>query len=131
MSNFIYTGIRNIVKTIKLHKYKYRDDEEYVKKLDKFESSLNATLNEIENIELIMESNMKYSDNLSIHELTDALENGIGGLMYYYYGIKEYLSTVTNTLHNREMRELSELMEKISKSEEYARFKEEILESFK
>ena len=131
MSNFIHTGIRNVVKTIKLHKYRYRDDEEYVKKLNKYESSLNATLNEIENIELIMESNMKYSDNLSIHELTDMLENGIGGLMYYYYGIKEYLSTVSNTLHNREMRELSELMEKVSKSEEYAKFKEEILESFK
>lgn len=131
MSNYIYIGIRNVVKTIKLHKYKYRDDEEYVKKLNEYESSLNATLDEIENIELIMESNMKYSDNLSIHELTDTLENGIGGLMYYYYGIKEYLSTVSNTLHNREMRELSELMEKISKTEEYAKFKKEILESFK
>lgn len=74
---------------------------------------------------------MKHSDNLSIHELTDMLENGIGGLMYYYYGIKEYLSTVSNTLHNREMRKLSEFMEKVSKSEEYAKFKEEILESFK
>lgn len=134
MSNFIHTGIRNVVKTIKLHKYRYRDDEEYVKKLNEYESSLNATLDEIENIELIMESNMKHSDNLSIHELTDMLENGIGGLMYYYYGIKEYLSTVSNTLHNREMRELSELselMERVSKSEEYAKFKEEILESFK
>ena len=134
MSNFIYTGIRNVVKTIKLHKYRYRDDEEYVKKLNEYESSLNATLDEIENIELIMESNMKYSDNLSIHELTDMLENGIGGLMYYYHGIKEYLSTVSNTLHNREMRELSELselMERVSKSEEYAKFKEEILELFK
>nr|DAJ49197.1 MAG TPA: hypothetical protein [Caudoviricetes sp.] len=131
MSNFIYTGIRNVVKTIKLHKYIYRDDEEYVKKLNEYESSLNATLDEIENIELIMESNMKHSDNLSIHELTDVLENGIGGLMYYYYGIKEYLSTVSNTLHNREMRKLSEFMEKVSKSEEYAKFKEEILESFK
>lgn len=131
MSNFIYTGIRNVVKTIKVHKYRYRDDEEYVKKLNEYESSLNATLDEIENIELIMESNMKHSDNLSIHELTDMLENGIGGLMYYYYGIKEYLSTVSNTLHNREMRKLSEFMEKVSKSEEYAKFKEEILESFK
>ena len=131
MSNFIHTGIRNVVKTIKLHKYRYRDDEEYVKKLNEYESSLNATLDEIENIELIMESNMKHSDNLSIHELTDILENGIGGLMYYYYGIKEYLSTVSNTLHNREMRKLSEFMEKVSKSEEYAKFKEEILESFK
>ena len=131
MSNFIYIGIRNVVKTIKLHKYRYRDDEEYVKKLNEYESSLNATLDEIENIELVMESNMKYSDNLSIHELTDMLENGIGGLMYYYYGIKEYLSTVSNTLHNREMRELSELMERVSKSEEYVKFKEEILESFK
>ena len=134
MSNFIHTGVRNVVKTIKLHKYRYRDDEEYVKKLNEYESSLNATLDEIENIELIMESNMKHSDNLSIHELTDMLENGIGGLMYYYYGIKEYLSTVSNTLHNREMRELSELselMERVSKSEEYAKFKEEILESFK
>lgn len=131
MSNFIHTGIRNVVKTIKLHKYIYRDDEEYVKKLNEYESSLNATLDEIENIELIMESNMKHSDNLSIHELTDMLENGIGGLMYYYYGIKEYLSTVSNTLHNREMRKLSEFMEKVSKSEEYAKFKEEILESFK
>ena len=134
MSNFIYTGIRNVVKAIKVHKYRYRDDEEYVKKLNEYESSLNATLDEIENIELIMESKMKYSDNLSIHELTDVLENGIGGLMYYYYGIKEYLSTVSNTLHNREMRELAELnelMEKISKTEEYAKFKEEILESFK
>ena len=131
MSNFIHTGIRNVVKTIKLHKYIYRDDEEYVKKLNEYESSLNATLDEIENIELMMELNMKHSDNLSIHELTDMLENGIGGLMYYYYGIKEYLSTVSNTLHNREMRKLSEFMEKVSKSEEYAKFKEEILESFK
>lgn len=131
MSNFIHIGIRNVVKTIKLQKYRYRDDEEYVKKLNEYESSLNATLDEIENIELITESKMKHSDNLSIHELTDMLENGIGGLMHYYYGIKEYLSTISNTLHNREMRELSELMERVSKSEEYAKFKEEILESFK
>ena len=129
MSNFISIGIRNVVRTIKLHKYRYRDDKDYVKKIDEYEKSLNATLNEIENIEVKMESYMKYSDNLSIHELTDTLENGIGGLMYYYYGIKEYLSTVSNTLHNREMRELAELkelVEKISKSEDYSKMKEEI-----
>lgn len=120
MSNFISIGIRNVVKTIKIHKYKYRDDEEYIKKLDEYESSLIATLNEIENIELQMELNMKHADSLSIHELTDTLENGIGGLMYYYYGIREYLSTVSNTLHNREMREvyeMSKLMEEITKKE--------------
>ena len=63
---------------------------------------------------------MKHADSLSIHELTDMLENGIGGLMYYYYGIREYLSTVSNTLHNREMREvyeMSKLMEEITKKE--------------
>lgn len=134
MSNFISVGIRKVVRTIKLHKYNYRDDEEYIKKLNEYESSLNATLDEIENIELIMESNMKYSDNLSIHELTDMLENGIGGLMYYYYGIKEYLSTVSNTLYNREMRELveiRELIEKASKSDEHTKFKEEVFGLFK
>ena len=120
MSNFVSIGIRNVVKAIKIHKYKYRDDEDYIKKIDEYERSLIATLNEIEDIELKMELNMKHSDNLSIHELTDILENGIGGLMYYYYGIREYLSTVSNTLHNREMREvyeMSKLMEEITKKE--------------
>lgn len=120
MSNFVSIGIRNVVKAIKIHKYKYRDDEDYIKKIDEYERSLIATLNEIEDIELKMELNMKHSDNLSIHELTDTLENGIGGLMYYYYGIREYLSTVSNTLHNREMREvyeMSKLMEEITKKE--------------
>ena len=120
MSNFVNIGIRNVVKAIKIHKYKYRDDEDYIKKIDEYERSLIATLNEIEDIELKMELNMKHSDNLSIHELTDTLENGIGGLMYYYYGIREYLSTVSNTLHNREMREvyeMSKLMEEITKKE--------------
>lgn len=120
MSNFVSIGIRNVVKTIKIHKYKYRDDEDYIKKIDEYERSLIATLNEIEDIELKMELNMKHADSLSIHELTDTLENGIGGLMYYYYGIREYLSTVSNTLHNREMREvyeMSKLMEEITKKE--------------
>lgn len=120
MSNFVSIGIRNVVKAIKIHKYKYRDDEDYIKKIDEYERSLIATLNEIEDIELKMELNMKHSDNLSIHEITDTLENGIGGLMYYYYGIREYLSTVSNTLHNREMREvyeISKLMEEITKKE--------------
>lgn len=120
MSNFVSIGIRNVVKAIKIHKYKYRDDEDYIKKMDEYERSLIATLNEIEDIELKMELNMRHSDNLSIHELTDMLENGIGGLMYYYYGIREYLSTVSNTLHNREMREvyeMSKLMEEITKKE--------------
>ena len=120
MSNFVSIGIRNVVKAIKIHKYKYRDDEDYIKKIDECERSLIATLNEIENIELQMELNMKHADSLSIHELTDTLENGIGGLMYYYYGIREYLSTVSNTLHNREMREvyeMSKLMEEITKKE--------------
>ena len=120
MSNFVSIGIRNVVKTIKIHKYKYRDDEDYIKKIDEYERSLIATLNEIEDIELKMELNMKHADSLSIHELTDMLENGIGGLMYYYYGIREYLSTVSNTLHNREMREvyeMSKLMEEITKKE--------------
>lgn len=120
MSNFIGIGIRNVVKAIKIHKYKYRDDEDYIKKIDEYERSLIATLNEIEDIELKMELNMKHADSLSIHELTDMLENGIGGLMYYYYGIREYLSTVSNTLHNREMREvyeMSKLMEEITKKE--------------
>lgn len=120
MSNFVSIGIRNVVKAIKIHKYKYRDDEDYIKKIDECERSLIATLNEIEDIELKMELNMKHADSLSIHELTDMLENGIGGLMYYYYGIREYLSTVSNTLHNREMREvyeMSKLMEEITKKE--------------
>jgi len=120
MSNFIGIGVRNVVKAIKIHKYKYRDDEDYIKKIDEYERSLIATLNEIEDIELKMELNMKHADSLSIHELTDMLENGIGGLMYYYYGIREYLSTVSNTLHNREMREvyeMSKLMEEITKKE--------------
>ena len=120
MSNFISIGIRNVVKAIKIHKYKYRDDEDYIKKIDEYERRLIATLNEIEDIELKMELNMKHSDNLSIHELTNTLENGIGGLIYYYYGIKEYLSTISNTLHNREMREvyeMSKLMEEITKKE--------------
>lgn len=120
MSSFIGIGVRNVVKAIKIHKYKYRDDEDYIKKIDEYERSLAATLNEIENIELQMELNMKHADSLSIHELTDTLENGIGGLMYYYYGIREYLSTVSNTLHNREMREvyeMSKLMEEITKKE--------------
>ena len=120
MSNFVSIGIRNVVKAIKIHKYKYRDDEDYIKKIDECERSLIATLNEIENIELQMELNMKHADSLSIHELTDTLENGIGGLMYYYYGIREYLSTVSNTLHNREIREvyeMSKLMEEITKKE--------------
>lgn len=120
MSNFVSIGIRNVVKAIKIHKYKYRDDEDYIKKIDEYERSLIATLNEIEDIELKMELNMKHADSLSIHELTDMLENGIGGLMYYYYGIREYLSTVSNTLHNREMREvyeMSKLMEEITKKE--------------
>jgi hypothetical protein len=120
MSNFVSIGIRNVVRAIKVHKYKYRDDEDYIKKIDEYERSLIATLNEIEDIELKMELNMKHADSLSIHELTDMLENGIGGLMYYYYGIREYLSTVSNTLHNREMREvyeMSKLMEEITKKE--------------
>lgn len=120
MSNFVSIGVRNVVKTIKIHKYKYRDDEDYIKEIDEYERSLIATLNEIEDIELKMELNMKHADSLSIHELTDMLENGIGGLMYYYYGIREYLSTVSNTLHNREMREvyeMSKLMEEITKKE--------------
>lgn len=120
MSNFIGIGVRNVVKAIKIHKYKYRDDEDYIKKIDEYERSLIATLNEIEDIELKMELSMKHADSLSIHELTDTLENGIGGLMYYYYGIREYLSTVSNTLHNREMREvyeISKLMEEITKKE--------------
>jgi hypothetical protein len=120
MSNVIGIGIRNVVKAIKIHKYKYRDDEDYIKKIDEYERSLTATLNEVEDIELKMELNMKHADSLSIHELTDMLENGIGGLMYYYYGIREYLSTVSNTLHNREMREvyeMSKLMEEITKKE--------------
>lgn len=120
MSNFVSIGIRNVVRVIKVHKYKYRDDEDYIKKIDEYERSLIATLNEIEDIELKMELNMKHADSLSIHELTDMLENGIGGLMYYYYGIREYLSTVSNTLHNREMREvyeMSKLMEEITKKE--------------
>lgn len=130
MSNFISIGIRSVVRNIKLHKYKYRDDKDYIKKIDEYERTLVATLNEIENIELQMELNMKHSDNLSIHELTGILENGIGGLIYYYYGIKNYLSTVSNTLHNRDMREfheISKLMEKLSNTEEYSKFKEEIL----
>ena len=134
MSNFIDIGIRNVVRNIKLHKYRYRDDEDYVKKIDEYEKSLIATLNEIENIELKMELNMRHSGNLSIHELTDTLENGIGGLIYYYYGIKEYLSTVSNTLHNREMREFiefREFMEKLSESEDYSKVKEEILKVWK
>ena len=134
MSNFISIGIRNIVKTIKIHKYKYRDDEDYIKKIDEYERSLIATLNEIEDIELKMELNMEHSDNLSIHELTNTLENGIGGLIYYYYGIKEYLSTISNTLHNREMKELAEfreLIEKMYKSEEYSKIKEEMLKIWK
>ena len=120
MSNFIGIGVRNVVKAIKIHKYKYRDDEDYIKKIDEYEKSLIATLNEIEDIELKMELSMKHADSLSIHELTDMLENGISGLMYYYYGIREYLSTVSNTLHNREMREvyeMSKLMEEITKKE--------------
>lgn len=120
MSNFVSIGIRSVVKAIKIHKYKYRDDEDYIKKIDEYERSLIATLNEIEDIELKMELNMKHADSLSIHELTDMLENGISGLMYYYYGIREYLSTVSNTLHNREMREvyeMSKLMEEITKKE--------------
>jgi hypothetical protein len=120
MSNFVSIGIRNVVRAIKVHKYKYRDDEDYIKKIDEYEKSLIATLNEIEDIELKMELNMKHDDSLSIHELTDMLENGISGLMYYYYGIREYLSTVSNTLHNREMREvyeISKLMEEITKKE--------------
>lgn len=120
MSNFVSIGIRNVVRAIKVHKYKYRDDEDYIKKIDEYERSLIATLNEIEDIELKMELNMKHADSLSIHELTDMLENGIGGLMYYYYGIREYLSTVSSTLHNREMREvyeMSKLMEEITKKE--------------
>ena len=120
MSNFVSIGIRNVVRAIKVHKYKYRDDEDYIKKIDEYERSLIATLNEIEDIELKMELNMKHADSLLIHELTDMLENGIGGLMYYYYGIREYLSTVSNTLHNREMREvyeMSKLMEEITKKE--------------
>ena len=120
MSNSIGIGIRNVVRAIKIHKHRYRDDEDYIKKIDEYERSLIATLNEIEDIELKMELNMKHADSLSIHELTDMLENGIGGLMYYYYGIREYLSTVSNTLHNREMREvyeMSKLMEEITKKE--------------
>ena len=134
MSNFISIGIRKVVKTIKIHKYRYRDDEDYIKKIGEYERSLIATLNEIEDIELKMELNMRHSDNLSIHELTDTLENGIGGLMYYYYGIKEYLSTVSNTLVNREMREfheINQLMEKITSSEEYSKLKEDLLKVWK
>lgn len=134
MSNFIDIGIRNIVRTIKLHKYRYRDDEDYVKKIDEYERSLIATLNEIENIELQIELGMKHSDDMSIHELTDTLENGIGGLIYYYYAIKNYLSTVSNTLHNREMREfyeMNKLMKKLSDVEKNSDFKEEILKIYK
>lgn len=134
MSNFISIGIRNVLRTIKLHRYRYRDDNDYVKKIDEYEKSLSATLNEIENIELKMELNIRQSGNLSIHELTETLENGIGGLIYYYYGIKEYLSTVSNTLHNREMREFikfREFMEKLSESEDYSKVKEEILKVWK
>nr|DAR75012.1 MAG TPA: hypothetical protein [Caudoviricetes sp.] len=130
MSNFISIGIRNIIKNIKLHKYKYRDDKDYIKKIDEYERTLVTTLNEIENIELQMELNMKHPDNLSIHELTGILENGIGGLIYYYYGIKNYLSTVSNTLHNRDVREfheISKLVERMPNSEEYSKFKKEVL----
>ena len=134
MSNFIDIGIREVIRTIKLHKYRYRDDKDYVKKIDEYERTLVATLNEIENIELQMELNMKHSDNLSIHELTGILENGIGGLIYYYYGIKNYLSTVSNTLHNREMREfyeMNQLMKKLGDVENNSDFKEEILKIYK
>lgn len=134
MSNFISIGIREVIRSIKMHKYKYRDDKDYIKKIDEYEKSLSATLNEIENIELKMELNMRQSGNLSIYELTETLENGIGGLIYYYYGIKEYLSTVSNTLHNREMREFiefREFMEKLSESEDYSKMKEEMLKVWK
>ena len=134
MSNFVSIGIRNVVKAIKIHKYKYRDDEDYIKKIDEYERSLIATLNEVEDIELKMELNMKHADSLSIHELTDMLENGIGGLMYYYYGIKEYLSTVSNTLHNREMREfheINQLMKEVTNSEEYSKLKEDLFKVWK
>ena len=134
MSNFISIGIREVIRSIKMHKYRYIEYKDYVNKIDEYENSLNATLNEIENIELQMELNMKYLDNLSIHELTDTLENGIGGLIYYYYGIKEYLSTVSNTLHNREMREfyeMNQLMKKLGDIKENSNFKEEILKLWK